>query len=252
MTQTSPDPVKPRTPIHSRLSGAIGSAYRTARDRYRRSPRLRHFIWQHRIAPAFWTIASLLSLTINIFLIVALLITGRQLFTLKSAVDQQLITGLYDNFALMDQAHIVTTISVETTIQVQDSIPVVFDLPLSQDTQVILTEDTQVENVSIMLNGVWLPTNIVLPAGTPLNINLDLTVPVSQTVPVNLTVPVSLQVPVDIPLDQTELHEPFTGLQQVVTPYRELLSNAPDSAADIEACQSWWSGWICRLLFGTP
>jgi hypothetical protein len=28
-----------------------------------------------------------------------------------------------------------------------------------------------------------------------------------------------LDVPVDIPLDQTELHEPFTGLQQVVRPW---------------------------------
>jgi hypothetical protein len=69
---------------------------------------------------------------------------------------------------------------------------------------------------------------------------------------VNLTVPVSLQVPVDIPLDQTELHEPFAGLQQVVAPYRMLLSNTPDSTAEIDACQSWWLGWICRLVFGAP
>jgi hypothetical protein len=256
MTQTSPDPVKPtpriRDRLSGRLSGAIGGTYRAAKDRYQRSPRLQRLIWQHRVAPAFWTTASLLSLAINIFLIAALLIVGRQLFMLKTAIDKQLLTGLYDNFALMDQAHIVTTISVETTIQVQDTIPVVFDLLLSQDTEVILTQDTPVENVSILLNGVWIPTNIILPAGTPLGINLDITVPVSQTVPVNLTVPVSLQVPVDIPLDQTELHEPFAGLQQVVAPYRMLLSNTPDSAIEIDACQSWWAGWICRLVFGTP
>jgi hypothetical protein len=252
MTQPSPDPVEPPPRIRGRFSGAIGGAFRTIKDRYQHSPRLQRLIWQRRLAPAFWTTASLLSLVINIFLITALLIIGRQLFTLKTAINEQLLTGLYDNFALMDQAHIITTISVETTIQVQDTIPVVFDLPLNQDTEVILTQDTPVDNVSIMLNGLWLPTDIILPAGTPLGINLDITVPVSQTVPVNLTVPVSLQVPVDIPLDQTELHEPFAGLQQVVAPYRLLLSNTPDSATEIDACQSWWGGWICRLVFGTP
>jgi len=252
MTHASPDPVEPPPRTRGRFTGAIGGAFYTVKERYQRSPRLQRLIWQRRLAPAFWTTASLLSLVINIFLIAALLIIGRQLFTLKTAIDEQLLTGLYDNFALMDQAHIITTISVETTIQVQDTIPVVFDLPLSQDTVVILTQNTPVDNVSIMLNGLWLPTNIILPAGTPLGINLDITVPVSQTVPVNLTVPVSLQVPVDIPLDQTELHEPFAGLQQVVAPYRLLLSNTPDSATEIDACQTWWGGWICRLVFGNP
>ena len=245
---SNPSPAPPEPTARSRVAGA----YHAIKERYQRSPRLQRMIWQHRIAPAFWTIASLLSLAVNIFLIVALLIVGRQLFTLRTAVDKQLLTGLYDNFALMDQAHIVTTISVETTIQVQDTIPVVFDLPLTQDTEVVLTQDTPIEDVSILLNGVWIPTNIVLPAGTPLSINLDLTVPVSQTVPVNLTVPVSLQVPVDIPLDQTELHKPFAGLQGVVAPYRMLLSTTPNSAGEIDACQSWWAGWICRLVFGTP
>ena len=160
---SNPSPAPPEPTARSRVAGA----YHAIKERYQRSPRLQRMIWQHRIAPAFWTIASLLSLAVNIFLIVALLIVGRQLFTLRTAVDKQLLTGLYDNFALMDQAHIVTTISVETTIQVQDTIPVVFDLPLTQDTEVVLTQDTPIEDVSILLNGVWIPTNIVLPAGTP-------------------------------------------------------------------------------------
>jgi hypothetical protein len=32
-------------------------------------------------------------------------------------------------------------------------------------------------------------------------------------------VPVVLNVDVDIPLEQTQLHEPFTGLQDVVKPF---------------------------------
>jgi hypothetical protein len=36
---------------------------------------------------------------------------------------------------------------------------------------------------------------------------------------VDTTVPVTLNVPVDIPLNETELHEPFVGLQDVVRPF---------------------------------
>ena len=42
---------------------------------------------------------------------------------------------------------------------------------------------------------------------------LDLIVPVDQMIPVNLNVKV------DIPLNQTDLHKPFVGLQEVVRPY---------------------------------
>jgi len=47
-------------------------------------------------------------------------------------------------------------------------------------------------------------------------------------------------VAVDIPLNQTDLHRPFTGLQQVVAPYQTLLSRAPDS---------WWQVF-CSALAG--
>jgi hypothetical protein len=42
-------------------------------------------------------------------------------------------------------------------------------------------------------------------------------------VPVNQSVLAELNVPVDIPLNQTELHDPFVGLQKVVEPYLCLL-----------------------------
>jgi hypothetical protein len=193
-------------------------------------PRLRPFLWRGRLGPAFWTVASTLSLVVNIILIVVLILLGRQLFFLKKAiVSDQLINGLYDNFVLMDKAHIKTTITVSDTIQVIDTIPVVFDLPLSQKTVVVLTEDTPVENATIFLNGQPVPLDLILREGTRLGIKLDMTVPVNQTIPVVLNVPVNLQVPVDIPLDQTELHQPFVGLQRVVSPFRQLLGEVPDS-----------------------
>lgn len=206
------------------------------------------WLWQGKIGPAFWTVASLISLTINIILVAILVLLGREIFDLKSLVDQQLIGGLYKNFIQMDQAHIVTTIRVQDTIQVSDQMAVVFDLPLKQDTQVVLTQNTPVKNATIFLNGAAVPLDIILKEGTPLNIRLDMTVPVSQTIPVELSVPVDLTVPVDIPLNQTELHEPFIGLRNVVAPYNQLLSPLPDSWQETPFCNR-WTGWLCRFIF---
>ncbi len=216
---------------------------------YQRSPRLKRAVWQRKIGPAFWTISSLLSLTVNIILIAILLLLGRQLFFLKSVIADQLVDGLHTNFVLMDQAHIMTTINVNDNIQVDDTIPVVFDLPINKDTEVVLVEDVPIYGATIYLNQVPVPLDILLPAGTALNISLDLVVPISQTVPVLLDVPVNLTVPVDIPLDQTQLHDPFVGLQGVVSPYQGLLKNLPESWEETPLCGP-WTRWICELLFG--
>jgi hypothetical protein len=192
--------------------------------------------WQGKIGPAFWTIASLFSLSMNVVLIVLLVILGKQIFNIKSLVAEQLIGGLHENFVKMDEAHIRTSILVKDTIQVNDTLPVVFDLPLSTETQVILTQDTPINNATIYLNGMPVPLNLVLREGTPLNISLNLTVPVNQSVPVVLDVPIQLNVPVDIALSETDLHEPFVGLQNVISPYQELLSSLPNSWADTPLC----------------
>lgn len=194
------------------------------------------FFWQGKVGPAFWTIASLVSLGVNVFLIVVLILLGKQVFSLKALVADQLVGGLHENFVKMDEAHIRTSILVSDTIQVNDTLPVVFDLPLSTETQVVLTQDTPINNATIYLNGMPVPLNLVLRQGTPLNIALNLTVPVNQTVPVVLDVPVKLNVPVDIALNQTDLHEPFVGLQGVVSPYQELLTSLPDSWAETPLC----------------
>jgi hypothetical protein len=210
-------------------------------------PQVKDLIWQGKIGPAFWTIASIISLSINVTLIILLILVGRELFSLKGLISNQLVGGLYDNFVQMDQAHIKTTIAVEDTIQVNDMLPVVFDLPLNQETQVVLTKNTPVNNASVYLNGVPVTTDIVLKKGTPLNIHLNMSVPVSQTIPVVLNVPVHLDVPVDIPLEETELHQPFTGLQNVVSPYDKLLNDLPNSWEQTPLCHP-LLGWICDWL----
>ncbi len=172
--------------------------------------------------PAFWTITSLVSLVINVILIVVLILLANLLFTLKSVVETQLIGGLASNFQLMDQAQISTTVNISTYV------PAKFNLPLETDTTVTLTKDTEIQAayVSLHTGGLTIThaaTNIILPSGTILPIHLSLVVPVDQQIPVNLVVPVN------IPLNQTELHQPFVGLQNVVQPYQKLLDGIPNS-----------------------
>jgi hypothetical protein len=210
------------------------------------SPRVKHFFWQGKLLPAFWTVASVVSLFVNLVLIIILISLGKQLFEIKKLVEDKLIGGLYDNFVLMDQAHIITDINVEAPIPIQ------FDLPVSSNTTVVLTKDIEIPNTWVALNttgqGINLsinaPADITLPEGTPLDIQLTMTVPVSATIPVNLPVHV------DIPLNQTQLHYPFTGLQNVVKPYRDYLGGLPDAWEETPFCTS-KTAWLCQTFLGT-
>lgn len=189
------------------------------------APRVRRrFIRPEKIGPAFWTIASLVSMIVNIILIVVLISLGQQLFNLKQLVQNQVLGGLYENFVMMDQAHIRTTIPVSTEV------PAKFDLPLQTNTVVTLTEDTRITdgmiydlNAGGFLSISQAKLSIMLPAGTRLPVALDLTVPVDQKIPVELLVAV------DIPLKETELHKPFVGLRKVVEPYYGMLDELPDN-----------------------
>jgi len=167
----------------------------------------------------FWTIASIISLTVNIGVVIALLVVMQMLggpkatFSLAQDEASGLLGGLYNNFVKMDQA------SIKTTIHVEKEIPVQFSLNVSGPTDVTLTRDVAISGALVTVNTGGLNinnarANIVLPAGTVLPVTIqNLVVPVDQKV---LAV---LDVPVDIPLNQTELHEPFVGLQKVVEPF---------------------------------
>jgi hypothetical protein len=184
---------------------------------------------QWKIPEAFWKFATLFSFVVNFVLIIVLLLVAGLLFSIKQAIAKPLIGGLHTSFVDMDQAHITTSILVSDTLLVKDTMPVVFDLPLQQNTVVTLVKDTPVQNATIYLNNQPVPLDLVLRQGTELGITLNLTVPVSQTVPVVLNVPVVLKVPVDIPLNQTELHSPFTRLADLVGPYDQFLDKLPSS-----------------------
>jgi len=176
-----------------------------------------------RVGPIFWTIASVISLLVNIGTVIALIVVvqllGGTKATLAFAQGQAngLLGGLYNNFVKMDAA------SIKTKIHVEKDIPVQFSLNVSGPTDVTLSRDVVITGALVTVNTGGLNINraradIVLPAGTILPINIQ-----NLVVPVDKTVPAILDVDVNIPLNQTELHDPFVGLQKVVEPYYCLL-----------------------------
>jgi len=182
-----------------------------------------------KFAQSFWTFASVLSLTVNLILVLILLAV---FFVLKNqridvlSLAPNLLGGLFSNFEKMDEAHITKTIPVEAQIPVQ------FDLQLNQQTNVVLSENVVIPNALVTVNTGGLNINnarasIILPQGTSLPVLLNL------TVPVNTSIPVALNVAVDIPLNETQLHDPFVGLQEVVKPlYCAVQVNAKNSQGE--------------------
>jgi len=197
-------------------------------------------LWQRKLGPAFWTITGLFSLTINIILIVILYFSGQELFSIKALLSDQLIGGLHENFVKMEEA------VIDTTVLIEETIPIQFTLPLSQTTNVVIVDDVTMPGTSVLIRtgGLTLDANaeIVLPAGTTLPAKLNMEVPVDTQIPITLAVNVS------IPLRETELQEPFVGLQRVVAPYDQLLAETPGSWQEV-VCQS-GPGWLCALWGG--
>ena len=196
----------PPLPIETPVESPVSSAPAAPQPQ----PRRFHFL------PAFWTIASVVSLTVNLVLLIVVLILFQMRTPIQGTADNQvtrLLGGLYTNFVKMDQANI------QTNIHVEKEIPVNFTLNVSGPTNVTLSQDVTIDGalVTVVTGGLNITNaraRIVLPQGTLLPINID-----NLVVPVDQKVLAVLDVPVDIPLDQTELHEPFVGLQEVVKPW---------------------------------
>ncbi|HSG45613.1 MAG TPA: hypothetical protein VLA72_20900 [Anaerolineales bacterium] len=172
---------------------------------------------QNRFLPTFWTIASVISMLVNIGVVIALIVVVRLLGGTQAALDfaqsqaDGLLGGLHQNFVKMDEA------SIKTQIPVSANIPLNITVPVKATTQITLAEAAVIRNAQVIINTGSLDINanatVTLPANTPLTVNLDFPLQVTDTIPVNLVVDVN------IPLKDTELHEPFVGLQKVVEPY---------------------------------
>ncbi len=185
--------------------------------------------WRLKLLPAFWTIASIMSITVNIGLLIALLIALQMLGAIQATTDDQvsgLLGGLYNNFVKMDQAAIISNIPVDANIPLNISVPV------QATTQITLAQEATIRNAHVRINTGALNIDadavVTLPAGTPLVVSLDFPLAVQNTIPVHL------DVPVNIPLSATQLHEPFLGLRQVVEPWYCLVEpNATVNGAQV-------------------
>ncbi len=169
---------------------------------------------RYKFLPAFWTIASVMSFTVNIVLLIALAIALQMLGTIRTTANDQfsgLLGGLYNNFVRMDNA------TIRTQIPVNAEIPLNITVPVKATTQITLAQDAVIQNAHVIINTGSLDINanatVTLPSGTPLSVNLDFPLQVTDTIPI------SLLVDVNIPLKNTELSQPFQGLQAVVKPY---------------------------------
>ena len=201
---------------------------------------------KEKLLRALWTMASTISMVVNVVVIIILAlflkyVPIKELVSLgQEKVETlppeiglntplDLLQGLYDNFELMDSAHI------KTKILVEDEIPVQFTLGLNQNTTVILSEAVTIPGARVALTTGGLnifnaPATVVLPAGTKLPITLSLDVPVDEMIAI------SLPVEVDIALSDTDLHEPFVGLQEVVRPLYCLVKSDATNAVGEEIC----------------
>lgn len=169
---------------------------------------------RYKFMPAFWTIASVISLTVNLVLIIILLIVFQMLGAIQNTADDQvsgLLGGLYTNFVKMDQATIAANIPVDATI------PLNIVVPVQATTRITLAESAVIPNAHVRINtgevNIDANAEVTLPANTPLTVTLDFPLNVQNSIPIHL------DVPVNIALSQTQLHEPFVGLQQVVKPW---------------------------------
>lgn len=167
---------------------------------------------------AFWTITGLMSLMVNgvllavvIYLLLSLNSIQANVQALSSNQNLKILSGLYTNFQKMERASIVTNIPVDAQI------PIELSVPIQRTTQITLASDTTISNARVRINTASLnidaPAQVVLPSGTVLEVAMNFTVPVQGSVPVHL------DVPVNIPLANTELRDPFVGLQAVVKPF---------------------------------
>ena len=173
--------------------------------------------WRFKFLPAFWTIASVMSMVVNVVLIIIILILFQmfgQVRRMQGYASNQatgLLGGLYTNFVKMDEA------TISTTIPVDASVPLNITVPVQTTTQIALADSVTIPNahVRIATGGLNIDANAVvtLPANTPLTVKLDFPLQVQNSIPIHL------DVPVNIPLNHTELHEPFVGLQKVVEPW---------------------------------
>jgi hypothetical protein len=185
------------------------------------------WFWDSKPWQAFKTFAIIFSFALNVVVLILLLAILPLVLPLVDSVVKPLVGGLNDSFVDMSEA------TISRTIEVNDEMDIAFTLPLSAETSVRVTQAVPLTNI---------PATFVLPGGggqinglVSLNLpqNLELPVALNLEVPVDQTIPVNLAVSVDIPLNETELGQPFNTLVSLFSPLDRLIKNLPDSNEEL-------------------
>ncbi|HOU14576.1 MAG TPA: hypothetical protein PKZ84_15825 [Anaerolineae bacterium] len=175
---------------------------------------------------AFKNIAIIFSFIVNIILVLVLLLSPKPLFMAKSQVAEPLLVDLDSAFAALGKT------VIKSQVYITDTMPVVFDLPLAQNTSVVLVEPVPIQAPATFIfpaggGAIHGTVQLVLPEGLALPVALNL------MVPVNTTVPVVMQVPVEIPLAEAGMAPAIEQLRAVFKPLTGALQSLPNSPEEL-------------------
>lgn len=167
-----------------------------------------------------WRFLLVLSVIVNVVLLVVVIGLVLLIFNIKNDIAIPLVAGLHSSFVGLDSA------TIDWTIPVREDVPVNLNIPLKQDTVVVLTEAVPLSVVA----------NITAPGLTVSNATVNLSLPVGLRLPVSLdlevdvddSLPVELDVRAVIPLRDTQLHDVATSLRLLLEPIAIGLYNLPD------------------------
>jgi len=208
--ETAPEVKKPAVVNLPRL-GAAPEGQGVARAAPAESPPAAAPPSRGGVLPAFWTIACLVSLVANAFLLLKLFGLTVSVRTAEGAgSNSELLTGLYTSMDAMDKAHL------KTSIPIRADLPLSSTIPVQATTKITLAQDAVIDGAHVKIEtgaiNIDAPASVTLPAGTPLDVTFDFQVPLQATIPL------AMDVPVDIAVQDTDLHPAIQGLQQTVRP----------------------------------
>lgn len=179
-----------------------------------------------KIWAAFKTFAIIFSFIVNITLVIILLLSPDPLFMTKTEVAEPLLLDLDSAFEALGET------TIQTTVQINHMLPISFDLPLQEETAVILNESVPLKVPATFylpsgggsINGV---VSLELPKGQALPITLDFVVPVESSIPVEFSVPVEIE------LYNAGMGPAIDELRAVFRPLTEFVQELPDTPQEI-------------------
>ena len=179
-----------------------------------------------KIWAAFKNFAIVFSFIVNFVLVIVLLLSPEPFLSTKSEIAEPLLLDLDSAFAALGET------TIRTTVQINHMLPISFDLPLQQQTAVILNESVPLQVPATFylpggggsINGV---VSLALPSGQALPVTLGFHHPCG----INSTREFSL--PVEIELYKAGMGPAIDQLRAVFQPLTSFVQELPDSPQEM-------------------